>query len=128
MNSHGRAAADVPIINSERSFILSFVLRAQRCVDRLGIARNRNAINVKNCAALVMYHSLYYGFIVRKAAVADIINSRREFSPVFKSIDAIKGERLPVTLRGHDVKEFDSGCKCSVPYVETRPKKYQAEC
>jgi len=73
-----------------------------------------------------MYHGLYYEFIARKAAVGDIINSRREFSPVFESADAIKGGRLPVTLRGRDVKEFDSGCKCSAPYVETRPAKYQA--
>lgn len=39
-----------------------------------------------------MYHSLYHEFMrPRKAAVGDIINSRREFPPVFESNDTIKG-------------------------------------
>lgn len=38
-----------------------------------------------------MYHGLYYEFIARKAAVGDIINSRREFSPGFEDAGAIKG-------------------------------------
>lgn len=37
-----------------------------------------------------MYHGLYNEFIARKAAVGDIINSRREFSPVFENADALE--------------------------------------
>lgn len=63
-----------PVINSGRSFILSFVLRAYRGTDRPQQEcdkREKLLRYLRNVS-----RAWYFEFIVRKAAIGDIINSR----------------------------------------------------